>query len=371
MLRLVVGLISLVLLAFLLAEFFIVFLLPRRVKRDPAIARAILRTLWIPWRGTAGRLPTRAADTMLGFFGPIGLVAILGLLSVGVILCYAGLYWATSTHVGAPHTAGCADDLYFSAAAFVSATTTSVPTGGAGRLIQVVEAANGLGFLAIAIGYLPALYQAFSQREVAVSRLDARASSPPSAALLLERCGERGGWADLDAYLSEWETWTAELMETHLGYPILGWFRSQHVNQNWLAALTTVVDASAYAIAYGPYDETEGAELTFRIGRHALADLAYVFSTRRVERDPEPRSRTRLTDEDLAELRAGLEGSGLHSDAGDDAAERLEQLRSEYEPYAIAIAVQLALTLPDWLPSEQVRENWRTPPETRRGSRLP
>jgi hypothetical protein len=345
-----------VLLAFLLAEFFIVFLLPRRVKRDPAIARAILRTLWVPWRGTASLLPTRPSDTMLGFFGPFGLVAILGMLSAGVTLGYAGLYWATSTHLGAAHPAAFAETLYFSAAAFVSATTTAVPSAALGKFIQVVEAANGLAFLAIAIGYLPALYQAFSQREIDVSRLDARAGSPPSAALLLERSGQRGGWDDLDEYLGEWETWTAELMETHLGYPILGWFRSQHVNQNWLAALTTVVDACAYAIAYGPDDTTDAAELTFHIGRHALADLAYVFSTRRVKRDPEPRARERLTSDGLTELRSRLEGSGLHSDAGDEAAERLGDLRAEYEPYAIAISRQLALTLPDWLLAGDVRE---------------
>lgn len=364
--HLTVGVISLVLLAFLLAEFFIVFLLPRRVKRDPAIARAVLRTLWIPWRGTASVLPARAADTMLGFFGPFGLLAILGLLSAGVSVCYAGLYWAASTQLGASHAAAFPQDLYFSAAAFVSATTTAVPAAGPGKVIQVVEAANGLAFLAIAIGYLPALYQAFSQREVAVSRLDARAGSPPSAALLLERSGQRGGWAELDEYLREWETWTAELMETHLGYPILGWFRSQHVNQNWVAALTTIVDASAYALAYGPEDAIDAAELTFRIGRHALTDLAYVFSTRRVKRDPEPRSRQRLTPEGLAELRACLEGSGLHSDADDEAcAERLDELRSSYEPYAIAIARQLALALPDWLPEGEVREEWRAAPGRR------
>jgi hypothetical protein len=358
MLRLLVGLISLVLLAFLLAEFFIVFLLPRRVKRDPAIARAILRTLWIPWRGAADLLPTRSADTMLGFFGPFGLVAILGLLSAGVTVCYAGLYWATSTRLGGAHPAAFTEHLYFSAATFVSATTTSGPIGGGGKLIQVVEAANGLAFLAIAIGYLPALYQAFSQREIDVSRLDARAGSPPSPALLLERSAHRGGWSDLDDYLGEWETWTAELMETHLGYPILGWFRSQHVNQNWLAALTTVVDACAYSIAYGPEDATDAAELTFRIGRHALADLAYVLSARRVKRDPEPRSRTRLTADGLTELRSRLEGSGLHSDAGEAAADHLEELRSAYEPFAIAIARQLALNLPDWLPEDEVRGQW-------------
>jgi hypothetical protein len=360
MLRLLVGLLCLVALAFLLAEFFIVFLLPRRVRRDPAIARAVLRTMWIPWRAGARRLPRDAADTMLGIFGPFGLVAILGLLSAGVILSYAGLHWATSTHLGGPRASDFGSDLYFSAGAFFSASTPSVPVGGLGKTLQIAEAANGLGFLAIAIGYLPALFQAFSRRESAVARLDPRAGSPPSPGRLLERSGERGGWADLDEYLLEWETWTAELMETHLSYPILGYFRSQHVDQNWLAALTTIVDASAYALAYGPKGSTEAAELTFRIGGHALGDLAYTLSTRRVERDPEPHSRERLSREDLDELRRRLEGSGLHSEADEDAcAERLAELRSSYEPFAIAISRHLALDLPDWLPRGEVREEWR------------
>src|SRR6202008_4032974 len=163
MLRLVVGVVSLVALAFLLAEFFIVFLLPRRVNRDPAIARAILRTLWIPWRAGASMLRREAADPMLGIFGPLGLVSILGLLSIGVVLCYAGLLWATSAHVGTAHPGSFGACLYFSAGSFVSATTAT-PSGGLGKLIQIFEAANGLGFLAIAIGYLPALFQAFSRR---------------------------------------------------------------------------------------------------------------------------------------------------------------------------------------------------------------
>ncbi len=149
-------------------------------------------------------------------------------------------------------------------------------------------------------------------------------------------------------------------METHLSYPILGYFRLQHVNQNWLAALTTIVDASAYALAYGPRGSTEGAELTFRIGSHAPGDLAYTLSTRRVERDPEPRSRDRLPPEDLAELRGRFEGGGLHSEADDEVcAERLAELRAKYEPFAIAISRHLALDLPDWLPRGEVREEWQ------------
>jgi len=285
-----------------------------------------------------------------------------------VILGFSGLQWAAASHLGAPHPAGFSDDLYFSAAAFFSASTPSLPSGGLGKALQIAEAATGFGFLAIAIGYLPALFQAFSRRETAVSRLDPRAGSPPSAGALLERSGRRGGWTELDQYLREWESWTAELMETHLSYPILGYFRSQHVNQNWIAALTTIVDASAYAIAYGPPEAVEAAELTFRIGRHALADLAYAFSSSRRANDP-ALAHDRLSAQGLVELHERLEGSGLHAEENEASARMLTELRGGYERYAIAISRQLALELPDWHAGE-VRENWRAASHPRRGDRL-
>src|SRR5262249_38038387 len=176
---------------------------------------------------------------------------------------------------------------------------------------------------------LPALFQAFSGRETAVSRLDARAGSPPCAATLLERSGIHGGWHGLNEYLREWEPWAAELMETHLSYPILGYFRSQHINQNWLAALTTVVDASAYTLADGPKESHGEAELVFRVGRHSLADLAFAF-TRRRGAEPTGPSEGRLMPDDLAELQERLEGSGLHSEPDPEAAERLHELRQSY-----------------------------------------
>jgi len=295
--------------------------------------RGLIRTVWIPWRALGRRMPKVAADTMLGIYGPFGLLSILGLLSMGVILCFSGMHWAAFSHLDRDQPARWAHDLYFSAATFFSANTTAIPRSGLGELLQVFEAATGYAVLFISIGYLPALFQAFSRRETAVSRLDPRAGSPPSAGTLLERSGERGGWEELDAYLREWETWTAELMETHLSYPILGYFRSQHVNQNWLAALTTIVDACAFAIAYGPEEAIDAAELTFRVGRHALADLAYAFSTRRVRKDPEL-GRERLSEERLAELCRALEGkraarggdSGVQRAPG-EAAHRLRAVR--------------------------------------------
>lgn len=366
--RVAAGLISVAVISVLLAEFFVVFLLPRRVKRDPRIARGLLRGLWIPWRALAALLPRGGSDTMLGVFGPLGLLAILGMLSAGVILCFGGLQWAFASRLETAHPAGFSQEIYFSAGAFFSASTPYVPGGGAGKALQIAEAATGFGFLAIAIGYLPALFQAFSRREIAVSRLDPRAGSPPSAGALLERAGHRGGWAELDEYLREWETWAAELMETHLSYPILGYFRSQHVNQNWLAALTTIVDACSYAIAYGPEEAVEAATLTFRIGRHALADLSYAFGCV-LEPNQALVAGERLTGDALSELRAALQEGGLHVVQSDEAAGRLRTLRAGYEPYALAISRKLALDLPNWLAGE-VRENWRAASHPRHSDRL-
>lgn len=354
----VVGILCCVLLVVLLVEYFVVFLLPRRVKRDPAIARGLLRSMWIPWRAIARKLPPVAADTMLGVYGPFGLLIVLGTLSLGVVLCFAGLHWAASSHLGTDQPANFGTDLYYSAATFVSASTPFTPSDTLGRILQIANATGGFGVLFIAIGYLPALFQAFSGRETAVSRLDARAGSPPNAATLLERSGTYGGWHELNEYLREWEPWAAELMETHLSYPILGYFRSQHVNQNWLAALTTVVDAAAYAVVFGP-DETIGAaELTFRVGRHSLADLAFAFTKRRGAQPTGP-SEGRLTPDQLAQLHASLEGSGLHSEPDENSTQRLAELRESYEPFAVGIANQLALTLPGWLPDGDTRDNWR------------
>jgi hypothetical protein len=352
--RIIVGLVCLALLALMLSEFFVVFLLPRRVKRDPRIARGLLRVLWRPWRALALRLPRSSADELLGIFGPLGLLAMLGILSAGVIISFSGLHWADGSQFGTDGVGDFGDDLYFAAGAFFSATTPLAPTDGLGKVLQVAEAASGFGVIFIAIGYLPALFQAFSRRETAVAQLDPRAGSPPSAGALLERSGKRGGWKELDEYLREWETWAAELMETHLSYPILGYFRSQHVNQNWLAAMTTVTDACAYAMAYGPEEAVNAAALTFAICRHALADLAYTFRTGKVSYAPD-----RLTDENLAELRSRLEGSGLHAEEREQARRRLAELRESYEPNAIALSVLLALPLPAWLPGEDARENWR------------
>lgn len=344
--RIVVGLVGAVLIALMLAEFFVAFLLPRRVRRDPRIAQGIYRALWRPWRRLAAHCPPVTGDTLLGLFGPFALLLELVVWAVGLMLGYACVQWA----------GGGSFDFALSAGTFLSAA--SEPGGSWHRAIFLLEAATGVGVLFTVIGYLPALYGAFSRREVAVSRLSAHAGSPPTAGALLTVAGERDRWSQLNSYLHDAEEWAAEMMETHLSYPLLMYYRSQHLGQNWLAALTTIVDTSAVLLSaleeHAP--EARAAEVTFALGRHALSDLALQA------RAPAPVALRALSGDELAELRRLLELGDLPLAPEGDWRRRLDVYRRSYEPKAAALAHELALQLPPWFPDEHVLERRRRTP---------
>src|SRR5262249_4912734 len=159
--------------------------------------------------------------------------------------------------------------------------------GRLGRALAVVEAGIGFGFLAVIIGYLPALYQAFSRRETAISLLDARAGSPPTAGEFLRRLGLAGGAAAAEPLLAEWERWAAELLESHLSFPVLSFYRSQHDNQSWLSTLSTILDTCSVLLVGVKGAGAYQAQLTFAMARHAAVDLALVFRTPPLAPDPD------------------------------------------------------------------------------------
>src|SRR5581483_755373 len=170
------------------------------------------------------------------------------------------------------------------------------------RAVGFVETATAVGVLFTVIGYLPAVYGAYSLREIAISRLSTRAGSQVSAASLLAH-----GRDELVTTLREAEVWATEMMETHLAYPLLAYYRSQHVGQNWLAALTAITDTSAVILAAVDENEFEprAADLAFRVGRHALADLAHQLA------DGRTGPARPISADDAARLRELLEATGL------------------------------------------------------------
>jgi hypothetical protein len=226
-----------------------------------------------------------------------------------------------------------------------------------GRVLTVIEAANGFGLLAIVIGYLPVLYQSFSRREVNISLLDARAGSPSSATEMLRRHGESGNLGQLSSVLHDWERWAAELLESHLSYPVLCYFRSQHDNQSWLAALTTVLDTCALLMVGVEGLPAWQAKLTFAMARHAVVDIAQIFST--APASPQACA-TRLFPGDLERLRDILEHNGASLRNDGDSELKLTELRLMYEPYVNALSERLLMPLPPWILGPDAIDNWKT-----------
>src|SRR5216684_5354683 len=185
-------------------------------------------------------------------------------------------------------------------------------------MLTVVEAGMGFGFLALIIGYIPVIYQAFSRREAGISLLDARAGSPSSATELLRRHYRDQHIEELIQYLREWERWCAELLESHLSYPVLTYYRSQHERQSWLAALTTILDTCVLLIIGFEDISAPTIRYTFAIARHAAVDLAQIYGT-----PPVNPKLSRLSHDDFVRMHDALAEVGLEIRHGEDAEKHL------------------------------------------------
>lgn len=353
-----IFLLGIVLLGTILWDAFETIILPRRVTRRFRLAAAFYRSTGRPWFALARRIKSaKRREGFLGIFGPLSILGLFGVWAGGLILAFAMVQWAAGHVMGEPWTVqSFRTQLYLSGTSFFTLGLGDViPHTHFARFVTVVEAGTGFGFLAVVISYLPVLYGAFSRREANISLLDARAGSPPTAAELLRRHVRQQNLEALGEYLRAWESWAAELMESHLSYPVLCYFRSQHNNQSWVSALATILDACALLIAH-----TEGtlrwqAELTFAICRHALVDLAQALAI-----PPRLVSSDRFETAALAELRDVLCACGTPMCRERAAEETLEKMRGMYEPYLFGFSERLQMTLPAWAPAGPRPDNWRT-----------
>jgi len=311
------GIVGVLLITVVLWDVFETIVLPRRVTRRLRLTRLFYMVTWRPWRVFGGAIKSKKTrETVLGIYGPLSLLVLLTVWAFTVIVGFALIQWALGSRVGSTIEPGnIFTDFYYSGTTFFTLGLGDVtPQGAAARVLTVFEASIGFGMLALVIGYLPVIYQAFSRREVNISMLDARAGTPPTALELLRRHQEARALSILDEWLRDWEMWSADLMESHLSYPVLCFFRSQHDNQSWLAALSTVLDTCSLVMVGIDGIPKWQAQLTFKMARHALVDIAQIFNTSPVRHDG-----SRLTREQLAELRAQLAARDIVlSDEPDD-----------------------------------------------------
>ena len=344
--------------ALVLWDAFESIVLPRRLTRRFRLTRLFYRSTWRPWSWLARRLHSgKKREGFLSAYGPLSLLLLLVVWAVGLTIGFALIQWAGHSLEDSTRRVSFATDLYMSGTTFFTLGLGDVtPHGARARIVTVLEAGTGFGFLAVVIGYLPVIYAAFSRRETNITLLDARAGSPPSAKELLKRFAHPDALPSLNKFLRDWEHWTAELMESHLSYPVLCFYRSQHDNQSWLAGLTTILDTCALVMAHGEGAVAWQARMTFAIARHAVVDLSQVLGA-----SPTSGIQDRLPQAELEKLRADLKQAGIPLCSASEGTDRLRELERLYEPYVDALARRLLIPLPGWTRAEEsVADNWQT-----------
>ena len=354
---LLASLAGLFLIGGMMQDAFEVMLLPRRVNRRLRIVGFWFRFAWRSWGALGRRIangPRREA--FLGPFGPLSMLVLFVIWGFGLIVGYGLLEWALQNP---PRPSHVWEQIYMSGVTFFTLGYGDiVPHSGAARAVTVLEAGNGIGFIAVVIGYLPVLYQFFSRREAHVIQLDGRAGSPPAAGTLLIRHAEAGGLDQLDILLRDWEVWASELLESHLSYPMLAYYRSQHDNESWLAAIACIMDTCALVLVGVQDVQPLQARMAFTMARQVLVEMAHSFRVQPSRYD----GGDRLAADAYARLEHLLVNCGVDWQPGESGRETLAALRATYEPLLDGLSRYLLLNLPGWLPDEESGDNWQKGP---------
>lgn len=353
------GIVGVLCILAIFQDSFEAIILPRRVSKKFRLSRQYYKFTWHLWSMVAHKIrSTNRREEILSIFGPLSLILLLALWAIILIFSFALVQWSLGSVLSAPEshpTFG--TDLYMSGTTFFTLGLGDViPRTGIPRVLTIIEAGIGFAFLALIIGYVPIIYQAFSRRESVITLLDARAGTPSSAAELLRRHTQDVTMNDLVQFLQIWERWSSELLESHISYPVLCYYRSQHDSLSWLAALTTILDVSALVMVGLSGIPRQTGKFTFAIARHAIVDIAQILGTA-----PTPPPVERLSSDDFDRLRAILDEAGLSiRDENGTAEEKLASLRNLYEPYVNSLAKHLLLSQPAWIIETETVDDWQT-----------
>jgi hypothetical protein len=304
----------------------------------------LVRFGWRAWRAIAQR-PKRlqAREAALAAFAPLAVVGLLVLWALLIITGYALIF--SGLHDGlAPQPDSFGTTLFFSAGRLLAFPVAGIEaTGVATRILTSVEAATGFGLFALVISLLFSLFSAFQRRETAVVALDALAGAPSTGLQLLETCAKDDLADELAATFDAWRMWTVDVLETHLTYPLLFYFRSSHDNEAWANSFGAVMDASIIVISTIDGGPVGHARLMHKVGSHFVADMRHYYyrrvgdSTPGVERD------------EFDEACARLEAAGYRLHDRDTAWEQFSALRSKYAAWLNETTKGLAIPPAPWI----------------------
>src|SRR5256885_4244170 len=286
MLRLPEVLIGIGIVAYILNDLFQSVVVPRPTPGRYRPTRWVVRPGWRAWRAMG--LRARSSDSrerFLGTFAPLVVVILLVVWLSGLVLGFGFIFYGLRDYLH-PSIDGFQTALYFAGTSVLTIGFGDiVATSGPTRLLALVAGGTGLGTIALAISFLFSLYASFQRREILIVTLDARAGAPPSGVSLLESMAKYDMMDELPRLFADWVQWGAEVLDSHLAYPVLAYFRSSHDNESWVSALGAVLDASTLlltTVVDGPHGP---AKMMFAMGTHLVEDLSRFF---RIARDHDP-----------------------------------------------------------------------------------
>jgi hypothetical protein len=334
-------------------------ILPRPSIRKFALARQLVRRGWSAWRWVGDRIDLQARrEAWLAAYGPIGVFLLFGTWAVALVLGYALIIDGVRAEIRpVPDSFG--TSLYFSASTLVPLSYGDyVPEGAPARLAIIAESASGVLLAALVITLLFSLYESFQRREELVVQLDAVAGAPPSGTHILETAAERGMHEQLVKTFEEWRGWAAAVLESHLAYPILFWFRSSHDNEAWLNSFGAVMDAAVLVISTVEDDSEGPARLFLTVGNHLVEDLSWNFSY--------GRGNTPIVERhEFEQAHERLQKAGYRCRPETDAWKTFSHLRSKYASQLNQLARRLSI-----IPAQWIGDRSYLPHRNRPGRRL-
>jgi hypothetical protein len=355
--RILAAIFGIVLILLVAQDAFETIVIPRRVIRRIRLARLYNRLILVGWQSISHLIRSSARrESFLSYSGPLSLLGLFGLWAVLFVFGFGLLLWGLAFPLNAPdQTISFTTYLYLSGTTFFTLGLGDVtPVPGVARLLVVSEVALGFIFLALVISYVPIIYQAFSRRELRISLLDARAGSPATAAEILRRNHAGKNVEELRLLLHDWEVWCGDILESHLSYPILAYYRSQHDQQSWVGALTVILDTCALILTGIEGPSVDPARFAFAMARHAVVDLAQVLGTSPTT------GVNRLSSAEFAQLQDLLAAFGIRLIEGTASEQKLAALRETYEPFVSALANRILVSLPPWIPPGDSLDDWQT-----------
>ena len=329
-----------------LATFYDLFhsvVLPRPAVNRFILVRLLFAAFWAMWRWVGRRIERPALrESWLASFGPSAVIAIFFTWALAFLFGYALILDGVRNQVH-PALDSFGQSLYFSASTIVPLSYGDfVPEGAGARLVVLFESATGVGIAALVITLLFSLYASFQAREELVVQLDAIAGAPPSGVQLLETVFERGLREELVKTFDDWRGWSAAVLESHLAYPVLLYFRSSHDNEAWLNSFGAVMDAACLVMSTVDEDEEGPARLMFTVGNHLVEDLAWYF---RYASSKDP-----LVDRDeYNQAVARLKKAGYKCKPPEEAWPMFSHLRGKYASQLIQMANRLAIVPAEWI----------------------